>query len=74
MTESEPAELECFHFLLTPLAYDSVAYDLASESQNVGVESRSGRINLQSQSTFPCFCGWFSSSTSACDSDNLVFT
>ena len=28
MTESESAELECFHFPLTPLAYDSVAYDL----------------------------------------------
>ena len=28
MMESESAELECFHFLLTPLAYDSVAYDL----------------------------------------------
>ena len=28
MMESESAELECFHFLLTLLAYDSVAYDL----------------------------------------------
>ena len=28
MTESELAELECFHFLLSPLAYDSVAYHL----------------------------------------------
>ena len=28
MTESESAELEYFHFLLSPLAYDSVAYDL----------------------------------------------
>ena len=25
---TELAELECFHFLLTSLAYDSVAYDL----------------------------------------------
>ena len=28
MMESKSAELESFYFLLTPLAYDSVAYDL----------------------------------------------
>ena len=39
----------------------------------VGVESRSGRID-QSQCFFPTFCAWFSYSASVCDLENVVFT
>ena len=53
--------------------FDSVVYDRAKTSLSES-EAEAEELN-QSQCTFPRFViGFISSSASACDSDNLVFT
>ena len=66
--------IRSFPFLPISLTTPSLTFRLwSSENRIVGVGSRNGRIN-QSQCSFPRFVIGFSSSASASDSDNLVFT
>ena len=60
-----------FPFPRSDSAYDSVAYDLAKTRLS---ESEQKRKDKPITVLVPTLCDWFSSSASASESDNLVFT
>ena len=67
-TESELEELEHFHFLQTLLMTKWKPADCRSRKR------KQKREDEPVTKLVPTLCDWFSSSASACDSDNLVFT
>jgi len=69
-TESESEESERFHFLLTPLTIPLLTI---YQKPDCGIRKQKPK-DRPITVLFPTLCDWLSSSASAYDSDNLVFT